>query len=82
MLPAANVLLTEDGTAKIGDFGLARCKHKTYLTTKADAGTVAYMPPEWVHSPVLCAVLLCNVLKEEGGVPEASCMDCLEGTGM
>ena len=30
-------------TAKISDFGLARCKLKTYLETRIDAGTVAYM---------------------------------------
>ncbi len=36
--------MTEGGVAKIADFGLARCKYKTYLSTKKlDAGTVAYM---------------------------------------
>ena len=39
-----NVLMTAEGVAKISDFGLARCKYKTYLSTKKiDAGTVAYM---------------------------------------
>ena len=36
--------MAQDGTAKISDFGLARCKYKTNLSTKrVDAGTVAYM---------------------------------------
>lgn len=43
-LKPGNVLMSASGSAKISDFGLARCKYKTYLSTKKlDAGTVAYM---------------------------------------
>ncbi|KAG1679812.1 hypothetical protein FOA52_012724 [Chlamydomonas sp. UWO 241] len=46
-LKPGNILMTASGTAKVADFGLARCKYKTYLSTKRlDAGTVAYMAPE------------------------------------
>jgi serine/threonine protein kinase len=39
-----NILISDKSEAKISDFGLARCKYKTYLSTKKiDAGTVAYM---------------------------------------
>ena len=35
--------MSDKGVAKISDFGLARCKYKTFLSTKKiDAGTVAY----------------------------------------
>lgn len=42
-----NVWLTEDGTAKLGDFGLAVALDRTRMTLEGMmVGTVAYMPPE------------------------------------
>ena len=39
-----NILMSDKGEAKISDFGLARCKQKTFLSTKkVGVGTVAYM---------------------------------------
>eukprot|EP00798_Chlamydomonas_sp_ICE-L_P012514 gene12514-15727_t len=46
-LKPGNILLNDQGGAKDSDVSLARCKYKTYLSTKKmDAGTVAYMAPE------------------------------------
>ena len=46
-LKPGNVWLTEDGTAKIGDFGLAMMTDRSRLTREAMMiGTVSYMPPE------------------------------------
>ena len=42
-----NIWLAEDGTAKLGDFGLAFAASETRMTTEGTMlGTVAYMPPE------------------------------------
>ncbi|HEY5335287.1 MAG TPA: Stk1 family PASTA domain-containing Ser/Thr kinase [Mycobacteriales bacterium] len=45
-----NVLLGEDGSVKVADFGLARAIEASGLTTHAGLllGTVAYLPPEQV----------------------------------
>ena len=46
-LKPGNVWLTEDGVAKIGDFGLALAKDRSRLTEEGlMVGTASYMPPE------------------------------------
>src|SRR6185436_9545791 len=46
-LKPANVWLTADGTAKLGDFGLALERERSRMTVEGlMVGTVAYMAPE------------------------------------
>ncbi|HEX6921506.1 MAG TPA: protein kinase, partial [Actinomycetes bacterium] len=49
-----NVLLSDDGRVKVGDFGLARAVtgHTSHSTTGVLIGTVAYLSPEQVERGV------------------------------
>ncbi|CAM8940570.1 unnamed protein product [Rhodiola kirilowii] len=45
-LKSSNLLVDRNWTLKVGDFGLSRLKHETYLTTKTGRGTPQWMAPE------------------------------------
>nr|XP_010914582.3 LOW QUALITY PROTEIN: dual specificity protein kinase shkD-like [Elaeis guineensis] len=45
-LKSSNLLVDKNWTVKVGDFGLSRLKHDTYLTTKNGKGTPQWMAPE------------------------------------
>ncbi|XP_057806094.1 uncharacterized protein LOC131021033 [Salvia miltiorrhiza] len=45
-LKSSNLLVDKNWTVKVGDFGLSRLKHETYLTTKTGKGTPQWMAPE------------------------------------
>ncbi|GAA0186515.1 non-receptor serine/threonine protein kinase [Lithospermum erythrorhizon] len=45
-LKTSNLLVDKNWTVKVGDFGLSRLKHETYLTTKTGKGTPQWMAPE------------------------------------
>lgn len=45
-LKTSNLLVDKNWTVKVGDFGLSRLKHETYLTTKTGRGTPQWMAPE------------------------------------
>ncbi|KAJ9559370.1 hypothetical protein OSB04_013984 [Centaurea solstitialis] len=45
-LKSSNLLVDKNWTVKVGDFGLSRVKHETYLKTKIGKGTPQWMAPE------------------------------------
>ncbi|KAF5752130.1 serine/threonine-protein kinase pakF-like isoform X1 [Tripterygium wilfordii] len=45
-LKSSNLLVDRNWTVKVGDFGMSRLKHETYLTTKTGRGTPQWMAPE------------------------------------
>ncbi|CAL1413051.1 unnamed protein product [Linum trigynum] len=45
-LKSSNLLVDKNWTVKVGDFGLSRLKHDTFLTTKSGKGTPQWMAPE------------------------------------
>ncbi|KAJ8767282.1 hypothetical protein K2173_017326 [Erythroxylum novogranatense] len=45
-LKSSNLLVDRNWTVKVGDFGLSRLKHETFLTTKTGKGTPQWMAPE------------------------------------
>ncbi|KAI3792236.1 hypothetical protein L2E82_06110 [Cichorium intybus] len=45
-LKSSNLLVDKNWNVKVGDFGLSRVKHETYLTTKTGKGTPQWMAPE------------------------------------
>ncbi|RZC56200.1 hypothetical protein C5167_015055 [Papaver somniferum] len=49
-LKSSNLLVDKNWTMKVGDFGLSRIKHATYLTTKTGNGTPQWMAPEVIRN--------------------------------
>ncbi|XWS18504.1 hypothetical protein CRYUN_Cryun32bG0049600 [Craigia yunnanensis] len=45
-LKSSNLLVDKNWIVKVGDFGLSRLKHETYLTTKTGKETPQWMAPE------------------------------------
>ncbi|XP_044499201.1 serine/threonine-protein kinase EDR1-like [Mangifera indica] len=45
-LKSPNLLVDENWNVKVGDFGLSRLKHNTFLSSKSTAGTPEWMAPE------------------------------------
>ncbi len=48
-LKSSNILLTADGTAKIGDMGLSTFVSKTYMSQPAMLGTFAWVSHAHAH---------------------------------
>lgn len=46
MSPGSNILLKNEYSLKIGDFGLSRLISSNTTTQTADVGTIRYMAPE------------------------------------
>ncbi|KAI3876434.1 hypothetical protein MKW92_038161 [Papaver armeniacum] len=49
-LKSSNLLVDNNWNLKVGDFGLARLKHATFLTTKNGQGTPQWMAPEVIRN--------------------------------
>lgn len=45
-LKSPNLLVDKNWNVKVGDFGLSRLKHNTFLSSKSTAGTPEWMAPE------------------------------------
>ncbi|KAI3935417.1 hypothetical protein MKW98_027557 [Papaver atlanticum] len=48
-LKSSNLLVDKNWTVKVGDFGLSRIKHATFLTTNSGNGTAEWMAPEVIR---------------------------------